>query len=250
MNGPTTRELVAYLEGDVTPSESAAIERQVNDSAAVRSRLEHLQAITKMIGERDDGVDDLDLVAGVRSALMAPIPSRSRRGWLRLPLAGAGVLAAAAALIVIVGAPGRDDEVREKGGGALTADRWLALVVYQIGPTGEPRAVDSRIAARAPLAFTYTNLGPTPMTHLMVVAVDSRGKHEWYFPEAGTAIPARVGEGVELPEQIAYDLPPGPLVVYAIFARRPLGVAEAEAFLGRAPPPGVVVLARHLEVDP
>jgi hypothetical protein len=59
-----------------------------------------------------------------------------------------------------------------------------------------------------------------------------------------------VGEGVELPEQIAYDLPPGPLVLYAVFARRPLSVSEAEAFLGRAPPPDVVVLARHLEVEP
>jgi hypothetical protein len=86
------------------------------------------------------------------------------------------------------------------------------------------------------LAFSYRNPPDTRATHLLVFAVDQRGRIYWFWPAwtdaasdpQALAVPA--GDApVELAEAVRHPLPPGRLTVHALFARRPYRVREIEA---------------------
>jgi hypothetical protein len=234
--------LAAYLEGEVTPSEAAAIERTLADSAAARRRLEELRSIRDALARPVLDLNAPDLALRVRRAIQGGAPGSSRRAvgpWARR----AGLIAVAAGLVVIAGiATLRHpaEPFRAKGAGSTDsgAERWAGIQVFRVDHTGKPERATERLRAGDGLLFSYTNVGPRPFDYVMIFGVDAQGDVRWFHPayeSAGanpTSIPAARGEAnVPLAETIHHDFAPGPLAIYALFTMRPLQVLEVEALV-------------------
>src|SRR5262245_52209400 len=78
----SSRTLGAFLEGEVTRSEAEQIEAKLHDCALSRRRLERIAEIRRSLTELPDELDGVDLVDGVRQAIMAgsAAPVRAARG--------------------------------------------------------------------------------------------------------------------------------------------------------------------------
>jgi hypothetical protein len=165
----------------------------------------------------------------------------------RAPLFALGLAVAAAAVLLLVlpdrllngGFQPRGETATE----SATPPGAAGLVVFRIpspGRQGPPaERVGAVIRGGDGLAFSYLNPPEVGATHLMVFAVDGAGRVYWFWPEwrsAGdnpTALPIQTSATpIELPEGVRHDLPPGPLTLYALFARRPhqlFNVRQVEA---------------------
>jgi len=110
-----------------------------------------------------------------------------------------------------------------------------------VAGAGPPERLGARISRDDGLLFAYTNLGALPFTHLMVFAVDASGQVRWFHPayqQAGTnpsSIAIAANANVPLAEVVRHPFAAGPATVQALFSRRPLHVAEVEAWLARRP---------------
>jgi hypothetical protein len=139
------------------------------------------------------------------------------------------------------------------------------LLAYRIEADGLPRALAGEawaIRGRDELAFAYSNPGGWP--YLMIFAVDEHARIYWYQPAwrpnttPPAAVAARVGAGpFELPAATRHDFDGQHVILHALFARRPVGVAEIEraAQAARGPdrltlPDDVLVVRRTIEVAP
>ena len=229
--------LAAYLEGEVTPSEAAAVEAELAESPRARRQLARLREIGEVLAAPIPEIEKVDLVVPWKRA--ATTRSRSGwEGWRRIP----GMLAVAAAVvavsIVAVRRP-RTDEFRAKSAlGGNSRERWSGIRVYRVDSAGEATRLDERFRVTDGLLFSYTNLGPRPLDHLMVFGVDSRGEVRWFYPaydREGTnpvSIAIKRGDAdVPLPDVVRHDFSPGPLAIHAVFSDRPLRVLEVEALL-------------------
>jgi hypothetical protein len=272
---PPLESLAAYLEGEVTASESAALEAQLAETPAARRRLDRLRDTRDALGAPIPELEGVDLTAGISRALRAPAPSARRRAPLWAAFMTAGALAAAGAVGAVALWPRPSDEFRAKsasggdsqGGGRAddrAAERWAGVQVYHVDGSGKPRRVGDRVSAREGLTFSYTNLGPRPFESLMIFAVDARGEVRWFYPayqSEGTnpaSVPIKRGEAeVALSDAVYHDLPAGPLVLYGVFSHRPLRVLEVESVVGgahgapsRLPFPDVAVRRLTTQIDP
>jgi hypothetical protein len=232
--------LAAYLEGEVTPSEAAAIEKQLAASPVAQRQLAELRSIRDVLAEPGAEARAVDLVPSLTRALDAPPPRRRRP--LLLWAGGFAAAAGIATMVVAFGLTGRDPEFRAKSGGAPAhaPERWAGIQIFRLGAANRPERVADRISRSDGLLFSYTNLGPRPFSYLMIFGVDARGEVSWFHPayerasEDPGSMPARRGEAdVALAEVIHHDLPPGPLAVHALFTARPLQVREIESLLAR-----------------
>lgn len=243
MSDKASQRLIAYLEGDVAPSEAAEVEAQLAESPAARRRLDRYRAIAAALGSKEPELESLDLVSAVRRKAELPMgqPVRARR-W---PLyAGTLVAVACAALVIGTTNLGRQDEVRTKGAAPADAQRWAGIRLYRVAAAEAPRPIDGNVGSRDGVLVSYTNLGPQPFDYLMVFAVDADKQVRWLYPawerasEDPTAIAVRKGVAdLELSSLIRPSWAAGPLVVHALFTRRPLGVHEVEALLARTTGP-------------
>lgn len=265
--------LAAYVDGDVTPSQAAAIERAIEGSPEVRRRVGDLRRITTALSQPIGELESLDLAARVRAATVEQAgmhvgtihrrlreqPSRPPLGWRwRLPAAATGLVAAGAmSLLIFVARPpgrsgdetvGRDEAagMRAKSAGTAPAaapERWAGISAYRVVGGRAPERVGSRISRDDGLLFTYTNLGPQPFTHLMIFAVDASGQVRWFYPayqQAGTnpaSIAIQTNANVPLAEVVRHPFAAGPATVHALFSRRPVHVEEVEAWLAKQPGP-------------
>lgn len=242
--------LLAYLEGEVTQSQAAAIEAALADAPAERRRLEALRRMLGHLSSTPAELDAIDLVPRVRQAIatMPAAAPRRGRGWPLL--AAAAMLLVAASTLVAGGrmwplareAPVTPsaDELRVKSDGeiepAAALDRWVGITAYQVVPGAPPRRVDGRVRQGDGLLFAFDNLGRAPFDHLMIFAVDSAGLVYWFYPAyedaasdpASISIRGRGSSAVELPDLIHHDVPAGPLAIYGVFTRAPLRVSEVE----------------------
>jgi hypothetical protein len=168
---------------------------------------------------------------GLRGARRAGARRRARAlSWGLVP-ALAGLALVLVVKLVTPVRPAPDPEPSARGPGATAA---AALLVYRIPPRGAPRAIEREaIGADDELAFAYSNPGGWP--YLLVFAVDEHGQIYWYHPAwrigapAPAAIRAQGGPGpFELPSATRHALHGRRLVLYAVFARRPVGVEEIE----------------------
>lgn len=263
--------LVSYVDGDVTPSQAAAIERAIEESPEVRRRASELTRITTALSSSIPELESMDLAARVRAGT-AEIDRQSRerarrneRPWSfsprfrwrwRWPAAMTGLVAAGAtALLLFVARPENraGDELavldeaagmraKSAGPGAAGApERWAGISAYRVAGGRAPERLGGRMSSDDGLLFAYTNLGPRPFTHLMVFAVDASGQVRWFHPayqQAGTnpaSIPIQANANVPLAEVVSHPFAPGPATVHALFSRRPLRVQEVEAWLARRP---------------
>lgn len=236
------KTLLAYLEGEVTQSQAAAIEAALADAPADQRRLERLREMLGHLAGAPDELDQIDLVPAVRSAITAmPAPAaRRRQTWPFLAMAAVMLLAAgslvanrfagSAAGPGSGGAGGQtggsgagaaapvemgDPEFRAKAAGADTPgaanDRWVNVTAYRVAadaPAGaEPAPLGTRMRTGDGLLFSFDNLGPKPFGYLMIFAVDRAGEVYWFYPayEQAGADPASLD--IRRQGQRAVELP-------------------------------------------
>ena len=238
---PSTRELAAYLEREVTASEADRIADAVARSPTAQRTLAELERLRGALSTPVRELEGVDLVPGLFLAIDAGVrPPRRRMGRLALPLGVlAAVLAVASLPLLLSGEPVA--EFRPKSGTPIaTAQRWAGVVAYRVDANGIPKRLTEGFAKSEGLVFSYTNLGPHPFSHLMIFGVDEGGDVHWYHPAYESAdsdpgsVPIRQGEAsVALAEVIKHDLPAGAFTLHALFTMRPYHVREIEGLLSR-----------------
>jgi len=194
-----------------------------------------------------------------------PVPgaaAASRRRawtWLLAPALGAGLTLAVAVKLI---APAREVAPPAPAPRGAAATAAPALLAYRIPPGGAPRPLEGAIGGRDELAFAYANPGALP--YLLVFAVDEHAHVYWYHPAWRTGAPppvaaaALAGPGPhEIPAATRHDFDGRRLVIYAVFARQPLEVAQIEraaraaGAADRLPlPADLQVVRRSIEVAP
>jgi hypothetical protein len=239
-----TRQLLAYLEGEVTRSEAAEIEARVADSAAERARLESLRGMVGALSASDPALERIDLVADVRAAAAGaatPAARRSRRAlWAAV---AAGLLVAILVPVFLLvrdraPAPATDDQFRARsaGGRDAGADRWVAIKAFYVDARGEPRRIADRLPTENQgLLFAYSSTGPRPFPYLMIFAVDEEAQVYWFYPafEDRDTDPTsvrldRTGSDIELPFKIKHSFSGARLAIFGLFTREPLRVSRIE----------------------
>ncbi len=258
-HGPVDDELLAaFVEGELSASERAAIEVALSQDAALRRRVTELERVRSALSRPVQELEEFDLAGAVRSRIEAPERSLSRRGAL---YAGAG-LAAATALWLGLRAPSvaePSEAFRAKGGPATrgSTERWTALRVHRARDGEAPELITRPIARDGGLLFSYTNRAEAPFEYLMVFGVDARGAVYWFHPayerlgDDPRSTPIQAGVADELlPEVVRHDLSSGTLVLRALFTRRPLGVLSVEAWVAkkRAQPNLALPAEGHLQI--
>jgi hypothetical protein len=241
------RALAAFLEGEVTPSEAAAIEARVHGSESAQRHLRQLDEIRRTLARAPDDAEPSDAVAIAElwRVLDAPPPARHapRPRVTRVALAIAACAALAAVLLVqgISSPPPAPDRVAAtefvaKAASQAPGDRWVRLEILRVDAGGVAVALPERGIVRAGdrLVFRYASGGPDPLGNLMVFAVDAARQIHWYYPayEPAAGDPSSVsvasGGTVALPDAIEHQLAAGPLVFYGVFTRAPLRVLDVE----------------------
>jgi hypothetical protein len=233
------RELAAYLEGEVTTSERAAIDSELSSSAQARNTLRQLQKIVDHLAAPAPDLEGIDLEARVRAAMHQPLPAPRTRRRL-LPVWLVGVAACLGGLVLYLARPPEAAEFRAKSNGVLAvpAKRWAGIQIYKAIEHSTPELLGTEISPSDGLLFSYTNLGARPFDYLMIFAVDARGEVSWFYPAH-----EQVGENPEsisirreranvpLGEVIRQDFAAGPLSLYALFTRESRKVLEIEAWV-------------------
>lgn len=250
------KTLLAYLEGEVTQSEAAAIEAALADAPADQRRLERLREMLGHLAGAPDELERIDLVPAVRRAItdMPAAAPRRRQAWPFLAMAAVMLLAASGLVAKRYagdaagqgegGQAAGDSEFRAKAAGPDTpgaaSDRWVNVSAYRVAadaPAGaRPEPLGQRLRPGDGLLFSFDNLGATPFGYLMIFAVDGAGEVYWFYPayEQAGADPASIsirGQGpraVELPDLIRHSFPAGPLAIYGVFTHAPLRVSRIE----------------------
>jgi hypothetical protein len=231
-------DLAAYLEGEVTPSQSAAIESRLAERPAARRRLARLREVRGALEAPIPALERIDLVPKIDRAIRTAGEPRRRRAPFWLGFLTASALAGVAALVLWP----RPEEFRAKSAAPGERDRperWAGFRAYHVGAAGAPEPLGERFSAGDRLVFSYTNLGPRPFEYLMIFAVDAGGEVRWFYPpyeRRGTnpaAVAIRGGEAdVALGEAVRHDFARGPLSLIALFTHRPVTVLEVEAVIG------------------
>lgn len=240
------RALIAYLEGEVTSSERAEIERQLADSRPAHRRLDEYRELVASLRDQTADAGAVDLVPAIRDAVAAVTPAQParRRAWL----AAAGIAAMLVAVAGGVALRSSDDvddgEFRARSAGpADDPDRWVRLQIYVVGDDDSPRPLGARVHSGDGFLVGYRRGPDSPLGYLMVLAVAADGQIRWFYP-AHTDVAAdprsiRLGaaghttETIELPDLIEHELPPGALAIYGLFTSEPLPVSEVEAAIVR-----------------
>jgi hypothetical protein len=129
-----------------------------------------------------------------------------------------------------------------KGGdeGIIAEDRYVSVVAYRhLRPSKRYIEVERSFRHDEPLAFAYSNGGPSPFTHLLVFGIDDRGIVYWYHPEfsdqtdSPRSVSIEAGSDIELPAQIRHRYQGSTLRVFALFSRRAIEVKRVEAIASR-----------------
>ncbi len=146
--------LSAYLDGEVTPEERAAVERRLEQSPGMRETLEELSEVGDLIRKLPRAKAPVDLSERVVAAIGAkPLASGSaaatqRRLWRSWPLLAAGtVLAAGIAVVVLL--PNQQANVATNDF-ALTPEPKAAPVIMEEALDRKLVATDSDGVTRLP----------------------------------------------------------------------------------------------------
>ncbi len=242
----TYRDLAAYAEGEVTPSDRAAVEAALLTSAEAQKRLARIQTVTAHLRDTAS-VEDIDLLPGLLPTLEATrraMPSTPARGLFSYRVVGL-VAAAALALVTVslfVTTRGgtwdsSSEEFRVKS--ALphgdARSRWIAFNAFRLSDEAQPEQVRDTLHADDGLLFSYTNLGPKPFSYLMIFAVDVNRRVYWYYPAFLDAKDnpksISIDKGVSrvgLREVIAHPFSKGSLNLFALFSDNMLSVSDIE----------------------
>lgn len=197
--------------------------------------------------ERHLILESLDPTApGSKERMARSLWKRARPpGVLRfLPIAG-GALAAAAAIVVLVGAPhrppseGSASQFHARGEAVNHDDPRISIYVVRDGQPPVPAG--ETLDREDPLAFAYEN--PSGRKRLLVFGVDENKRVAWYHPAwndasaTPVALPIEPSKTrIELKEKIRHALTGKQLRIYAAFVDEPVSVREVEARVLASPP--------------
>mgnify|MGYP002632803145 CR=1 FL=1 len=173
--------LSAYLDGELTEAEAAALEAELTENAELRNELDAIQSVVTLLRDHGSVSAPDDFHAKVMAAAMAEAPVVTWWMWLRrpfgIPLEGLAVAAAAAAVLLLAlpkGSPNVDSPestpaapqmITQEGGG--TSDEGVNpqvdgdAALTQRGLKGSPTKVDDRQAETEPIANPIPNSPPS-----------------------------------------------------------------------------------------
>jgi hypothetical protein len=256
------QEMFKYLEGEVTSSRAEDIESHLAECRDCRQSFEKLRALTRSIGEMDEELAEIDLVPDLHRAIAAePEPARRWRLFPALAAVSVACLLAVAGTLVWMATrdtPRPSDAYRVKSAApaGIQTNRWAGMHVYLLTAEGGTRPLEKKLPGNASLLFGYTNLGENPFSRLMIFAVDQKGSLFWFHPaylkEGSDPVSIQIRPdqaGIELPEAVQHDFEPGPLVLYALFTRRPLRVSTIEDQISALRQAGVWAADRPRELE-
>jgi hypothetical protein len=239
--------LAAYLEGEVTPSEAAAVAQSLADSPEARGDLQDLRCLRERLSETPVDLAEVDLVNAVRAKIRRPSARRPlgiAGPWLGIALGATATCAvlffwARPALV-----PRPTDQLAAKaaaGDHRPNGERWAGVKAFEepVTPAQAPVAIDKTLHVGRGLLFSYSNLGPQPFSHLMIFTRDPTGDVRWFFPAyedpathpRSIAIRTREAD-VLLSEVVRQPFRNGPLALFALFSRQALAVEDVESWLG------------------
>jgi hypothetical protein len=242
------RDLAALAEGEVTASEAAQLEEALAASPESRRRLDRVRAVTAHLGDTT-AVDGIDLFPVLKQRLAAGNPAvrAPRRRWLSPRGLGFALAAAAVALPLVLLKSWHTASRPEQAYRAKSAtshhdarSRWIALNAFRLSGEAAPEPLGDVLHRNDGLLFSYTNLGPTPFSHLMIFGIDEQRRVYWYYPAFMDArdnpkgIDIQQGGGrVGLSEVIAHPYHEGRLTILGLFSDQALSVADVESAVQR-----------------
>lgn len=241
---PSDQQLTAWMEGELTRSESAAVAAELEQSSEARARLRQLRQIRSTLAAPIPFAEQVDLVAALRDASERPEPparSLARRPFLPAAAAAAALVAAGGwAISTWPRSHDAQSEFRAKGGGAATSktSRWAGVQVFRVREGAPPVPLGPSLKSGEQLLFSYTNLGASPYPFLMIFAIDAAHEVRWFYPayERADTDPSSMAIAPQqsaklLPDVVGHDYALGPMSVYALFTLRELHVSEVERWL-------------------
>jgi hypothetical protein len=233
--------IAAYVEGEVTRSEGAAVEAQLAESPVARRTVARLREIAEGLAAPVPELERVDLVIPWSREATA-----RGRGWSFVARPGMYAIAVAALVVlsVAVRKPASDEFRAKSAEPGERRGRWAGIRVYRVDASGKASPLGRGMRATDGLLFSYSNLGPLPFEHLMIFGVDAQHEVRWFYPaydEEGTnpaSIPIEKGDAeVALPDVVHHDLAPGPFAIHALFSQEPLHVLDVEARVREQPDP-------------
>jgi hypothetical protein len=246
--GKRTPALVAYLEGEVTASERAAIDAELEESASLRRTLAELESLRSLLAAPATELESIDLAARVQNALRRPAAATALRTppappfWRRSRSAAFGFALAAALGAVVFGAQhaGGPEEFRAKSNGSpeLEARRWAGVRAYRVVGQNSPAPLGATLSMSDGLVFSYTNLGTHAFGYLMIFGVDANDDVRWFYPvymtveENPESVPIERGRAnVALGDVVQQEFAEGPLALYALFSDERADVQSIERWV-------------------
>lgn len=236
MKRPSEKEITLMVLGEATTRRASEIRRMSADDPELAMEIAYQESIARALVGPTTGLEDLDLVAGVRARLDEPAPVRSRLG-VRIVVAAVACAAALISAVIWRGGPDQPEFVA-KGSGVDDPSRWAGVELYR---AKDSERVAGVIGAREAILVAYRNAGPRPYRSLMVFLVDAAGNCHWIYPayvEAGSnprSVPIEDASTlVELPDSVTHSLQPGKVAMYALFSHVPHSVLEVEEALRHA----------------
>jgi len=246
--GKRTPALVAYLEGEVTASERAAIDSELEESASLRRTLEELESLRSLLAAPAPELESVDLAARVQNTLRRPAAATDVRTPLAAPFSrrsrvaalGFALAAALGAVAFVAQRSGGPDEFRAKSNASpeLEARRWAGVRAYRVVGQNSPEPLGATLSTSDGLVFSYTNLGTHAFRYLMIFGVDASGEVRWFYPaymsqnENPQSIAIeRSRANVALGDVVQQDFAEGPLTLYALFSDVRLDVRGIEHWL-------------------
>ncbi len=181
------------------------------------------------------------------------------RAGRRTTALGAGLVAAAAAVVLLLRLHAGSDGFTSRGTGAF-ASPAPHVFVYEVHQGSRPAPAGDALRLGDELAFAYENASAKP--RLLVFGVDEHGHVYWFHPawtrdtDDPVAIPVETdGERHELPEAIRQPFDGTRLEIRSVFVDEPVSVRRVEALLqqnprGPLPIPGAIETSRTLTVTP
>lgn len=247
----------AHFAGTITPGDERTMRGHLESCLECRARYRRRLLLAKL--------DPQAPTADVRIARGLGLRREPRRARFVWP-AAAGLLATAAAVVLLLRAPHAGDGFTARGEDAgATAKRVAApspLHVYQVpsrqAAGGSPVPVFETVGRDAELAFAYENTARKK--YLMIFAVNEDRRVYWFYPgwtnpaddPRAIAITAEAGLH-ELPDAVVHRFDGERLELHALFLDEPMTVREVERAAGGAgplAPPGAIDHVERFRVVP
>lgn len=235
---PSEAELLSFADASLAPEQLRRIDKHLERCSSCAKQVLALSELSADIAAEvpQPGFDVGEHVSGVMGRLDEPKLEAPRARWL----AWAGGLAAAAALVLVVGTRARAPEppsfAARGAPAAASLSRDVGLQLYAHEASLRPLGSGSLIHPETALTAGLRNLG-TERAHLLLFAVDARQAVHWIAPEftapgsnpEAATIVASPNERLLPSAAVFDDLAPGPLRVVAVITAEPTHVADVEA---------------------